>query len=164
MVGMYTVSFCPADDPALVRLMAAMSAELIALYGWEPTTVPAALGPDARYLLARSDGQTLGCCAVRPVCPVEDGEWELKRMFVDPAARGAGVASGLLEQAEQAVRRFGGDRMRLETGVEQPAAIRLYERSGYRRITNYPPYTQDPVVVCFRKSLTTRGQDPCTLN
>jgi GNAT superfamily N-acetyltransferase len=102
--------------------------------------------------------------SVESVESVEGGEWELKRMFVDPAARGAGVASGLLEQAERAVRRLGGNRMRLETGVEQPSAIRLYERSGYRRVANYPPYEQDPVVVCFRKSLTTRGQDPWELN
>jgi GNAT superfamily N-acetyltransferase len=153
MAVMLTVSSAPADDQELLRLINAMTAEVVSLYELEPAAHPAALGPDARYLLARLDGQGVGCCAVRPVQDGTEVTWELKRMFVTPAARGAGVAWGLLERAEEVVRGLGGERMRLETGVRQPVAIRLYERAGYRATANYPPYEEDPVARCYAKSL-----------
>ena len=37
--------------------------------------------------------------------------------------------------------------------VDQPAAIRLYERLGFRRITPFGPYTDDPLSRCYEKSL-----------
>ncbi|MEV6641747.1 hypothetical protein [Amycolatopsis sp. NPDC051371] len=46
-------------------------------------------------------------------------------------------------------------RLRLETGVRQPAAMRLYERAGYRRVPNFPPYEDDPESVCYEKLLAT---------
>ena len=41
----------------------------------------------------------------------------------------------------------------LETGVRQPAAIRLYEREGYRRIPAYPPYAAMADSVCYALAL-----------
>jgi hypothetical protein len=42
---------------------------------------------------------------------------------------------------------------RLETGVRQPGAIHLYETSGYQRIERYGRYANDPLSLCFEKSL-----------
>ncbi|WP_260479017.1 GNAT family N-acetyltransferase [Kibdelosporangium aridum] len=77
-------------------------------------------------------------------------DFELKRMYVTPEARGTGVASLLLEAAATVVRDAGGRRILLETGTRQPEAIRLYEKSGYTRIPSY----HDPLSVCFAKDLT----------
>lgn len=43
--------------------------------------------------------------------------------------------------------------LRLETGIHQQAAIRLYERLGFRRIPPFGPYTEDPLSRCYEKSL-----------
>src|SRR5262249_34346879 len=40
----------------------------------------------------------------------------------------------------ETARRAGFSRVRLETGVRQPEAIRLYEAAGYGRIDNYGKY------------------------
>ncbi|MCD8175986.1 MAG: GNAT family N-acetyltransferase [Tannerellaceae bacterium] len=41
----------------------------------------------------------------------------------------------------------------LETGINQPEAIRLYEKNGYIRIANYGPYINQPDSVCMKKIL-----------
>ncbi|MFJ3249385.1 GNAT family N-acetyltransferase [Streptomyces sp. NBC_01788] len=151
---MLIVSSCMADDPALRSLVDAMTAELIPVYELPPDVQPAPLASVARYLLARKDDQAVGCCAVQPIGAEI---WELKRMFVSPAARGTGVADLLLAEAEQLASGLGGRLVRLETGVRQPAAMRLYERTGYRRIANYSPHDEDPLSVCYEKALPARS-------
>ena len=58
----------------------------------------------------------------------------LYSIAVGDAARGQGLGAVLLAAAEQEARRRGRRRMRLEVSQRNPGAIRLYERSGYRRI------------------------------
>ena len=41
----------------------------------------------------------------------------------------------------------------LETGDEQPDAIRFYEREGFTRIPNFGYYVDSPYSVCFEKTL-----------
>ena len=41
--------------------------------------------------------------------------------------------------------------LRLETGIHQQAAIRLYEGAGFHRIPPFGPYTDDPVSLCYDK-------------
>jgi putative acetyltransferase len=41
--------------------------------------------------------------------------------------------------------------LRLETGIHQDAAIRLYEREGFRRTPPFGPYRDDPVSRCYEK-------------
>jgi putative acetyltransferase len=146
----FSISRCPANAPALLALVDAMTAELVPLYGLPPDAKPAPLDSSAHGLLALQAGESVGCCAIQSAGP---GRWELKRMYVDPTARGTAAAGLLMAAAEQLAGELGGTAIRLETGVRQPAAIRLYERSGYRRIPNYPPYQDDPISVCFEKTL-----------
>jgi ribosomal protein S18 acetylase RimI-like enzyme len=39
------------------------------------------------------------------------------------------------------------------SGVNQPEAIALYEKAGYRRIENYGPYANNEESICMGKSL-----------
>ena len=87
-------------------------------------------------------------------------------MYVRPSARwsggatgrGMGVARKLLECVEDEARRLGLEMLVLETGVRQRAAVRLYEREGWRRRDVYAEYVgagveDGGVSVCFEKGL-----------
>ncbi|WP_329046333.1 GNAT family N-acetyltransferase [Amycolatopsis sp. NBC_01488] len=147
---MATVAECPADDGFLLALMTAMTAELVVVHDFPPDARPRPLAPASRYLLARDGPRAIGCCAVEPVSP---GVYELKRMFVAPDVRGTGVSSALVAESERIARSGGGTRLRLETGTRRPAAMRRYERAGYRRVPNFPPHENDPESVCYEKEL-----------
>lgn len=81
------------------------------------------------------------------------GVAEVKRMFVDPSARGQGVAGQILATLEAIARQAGYRAVQLETGLRQPEAIRLYEKAGYHPIPNYGQYANEPLSVCFEKYL-----------
>jgi putative acetyltransferase len=151
-------SIAPTDPtgPEATTLIARLSAELAALYP-EDTSAgagnfnPADLaGPGSTFLIAWLDGQPVGCGALRPM---EPGVAEVKRMYVDPAARGRGLSRRLLAELERAAAGMGYTTVRLETGLRQLAAVRLYDSAGYRRIANYGCYSENPQSVCFEKTL-----------
>lgn len=58
-------------------------------------------------------------------------------------ARGRGVGSALIAAAEAAAGQRRCRALRLEVRADNPAAIRLYERLGFRRIGRYPAYYED---------------------
>ncbi|GAB2460709.1 N-acetyltransferase [Hymenobacter qilianensis] len=78
---------------------------------------------------------------------------EIKRMYMQPALRGQGVAASVLTELEQWARELHYRGCVLETGMKQPEAIRLYERSGYQRIPNYGQYVGGENSVCMQKGL-----------
>jgi putative acetyltransferase len=79
---------------------------------------------------------------------------ELKRMFVDPSARGRGVAGSLLTRIEADAAARGICEIVLETGDLHAAAQSLYTRRGYREIPQFGQYIGEPHSVCFAKPLT----------
>ena len=82
-----------------------------------------------------------------------DGDAELKRMYVVPAARGRGHARTVLAELERSAREAGRRRMILETGTEQPEAIGLYRGCGYYPIGRFGAYSDDHRSRCFGKLL-----------
>ena len=107
--------------------------------------------PAVTFWVARIDGNIVGCCAL-----VEsgDGAAEIKRMFVDPAARGQSVARKLMETVEATAIEKRLDAVRLETGIYQPEAIGLYRRFGYVEIPAFGNYRTDPLSLFMEKRLT----------
>ncbi len=83
----------------------------------------------------------------------EDGDAELKRMFVVKQARGHGLARRMLAELEADARAAGRLRMVLETGTEQPEAIALYTSSGYEPCTKFGYYRFHDDSRCFAKRL-----------
>ena len=67
----------------------------------------------------------------------------LYSIAVAPEARGRGLGEALVAAVERAARRRGCARMRLEVRMDNPAAQRLYERLGYRRIGVRHGYYED---------------------
>jgi putative acetyltransferase len=102
------------------------------------------------FLIARLDAEPVGCGALRQLEPATG---EIKRMYVAPSARGAGVGRRLLEELEWHARRLGLRRLVLETGERQPEALRLYERAGFFRIDCFGEYLATPASVCMAKIL-----------
>jgi GNAT superfamily N-acetyltransferase len=89
--------------------------------------------PHGLLLIASRGDQPLGCVALL-LRPEADGTvrlGEIKRMYVDPAARGLGVGSALLTDLEQRARERGLTTLRLDTHTDLVEARRLYARFGY---------------------------------
>lgn len=78
---------------------------------------------------------------------------EIKRMYVLETQRGKGLATQILKNLESWAKELGYERCVLETGIRQPEAIALYEKNGYKRISNYAPYIGIENSVCFEKLL-----------
>src|SRR4030095_12301744 len=117
--------------------------------------------PGVTFYVARLgvDGPPVGIAALvagRPASPppakVPDAapaRGELKRMFVDPSARGRGVAGALLARVEADAAPRGIREVVLETGDLHHAAQALYTRHGYREIPQFGQYVGEPHSVCF---------------
>jgi len=83
----------------------------------------------------------------------EDGDAELKRMYVIEQARGLGLARRMLAALEENARTSGRTRMVLETGTKQPEAIALYTSSGYEPCAKFGYYRFHDDSRCFAKAL-----------
>ena len=138
-----------ADDPADVEAARALFAEYAASLGVELdfqgfdeelAALPAGyLPPTGVLLLADTAEGTVGCVAVRAL----DGDTcELKRLYVRPAGRGAGLGRTLTEAAIAGARRLRYRSMRLDTLPTMHTAYALYGELGFREIE---PYRFNPV-------------------
>lgn len=101
-------------------------------------------------VVAYLDAAPVGCGAFKPF---EAAAVEIKRMYVQPAHRGRGVAGAVLAELEGWARELGYTGCVLETGLKQPEAIRLYQKSGYQRIPNYGQYIGIDNSVCMQKAV-----------
>ena len=100
--------------------------------------------PNIRFFLARLGGVTVGCGGVA----LFDDFAEVKRMYVRETVRGRGVADAVLARLEDEARAAGLDVVRLETGTRQFAAMRFYERAGFRRCAAFGDYaTMQPASI-----------------
>lgn len=109
----------------------------------------AAVGDGAAvFVVASSDGLPVGCGGVQHLSATTG---EIKRMWVHPAWRGAGLGTRLLRHLEAEAVELGYQIVRLDSNGTLTEAIALYERAGYCRIARYNdnPYAQ----VWLEKSL-----------
>ena len=144
-----------SEDPhgeTAARLIGEMCAELARRYHRPPSvfTMDEAAHPRAGFVVARLDGEPVGCGALR--C-IDERTVEVKRMYVAPAGRRRGIARRILAELERLAAGHGYQRIILETGTRQPEALALYEASEYRQTENYGRYADNPEAVCFEKWL-----------
>jgi putative acetyltransferase len=102
------------------------------------------------FLIARVDQQPVACGAVRRI---DEQTGEMKRMYVLPKYRRAGVGGAMVVRLEEAARGLGVGRLVLETGVRQPDAIALYKRHGFTEVPLFGEYVNSPLSVCMAKEL-----------
>jgi putative acetyltransferase len=139
-------------SPDARALIDASQAALEAVYAADEifTLDPEELAaPNAQFLVARVDGKAVGCIAL--VDMLRYGE--LKRLFVDAAARGLGLGQRLVAEAEAAARDVGLKVLRLETGPELVPAVKLYRSLGYRERGPFGDYADLPCSLFMEKRL-----------
>ncbi len=79
---------------------------------------------------------------------------EIKRVFVKKSHRGKGISRLIMEHLENYLVEKGIQIARLETGIYQPEALALYQRSGYRKRSSFGDYPKhDPLSVFMEKQL-----------
>jgi putative acetyltransferase len=138
------------DHPDSEQLRSAQQAEIAIRYGTpdsEPGPKPSAADITVFYVAYEGE-EPVGCGGLRQL---DERHGEIKRMYVVPHRRGAGVSTAILAHLEAEARRRGWERLVLETGDEQPDAVRFYEREGYTRIPNFGYYADSQLSLCYEK-------------
>jgi putative acetyltransferase len=130
-----------ALDPELAALIAAQQRESRALF---------APHGDAEYLVAVMAERVVAYSAWQPI---DDDVAEVRQMYVRPAFRNRGIARQMIVAIEEEALAADRPVIRLETGRYLPAAIALYQSSGYHQIAAYGEYEANPYSVCFEKRL-----------
>ncbi|MGW4033397.1 GNAT family N-acetyltransferase [Streptomyces sp. NPDC004838] len=158
----------PFDHPDAVKLNDEVMQEYVVRYGpsengeedGDATPVDASMfaPPYGLYLIAYDDDRPVASGGWRTQSRndegYEDGDAELKRMYVRPEARGLGLARRILAVLEDDARAAGRTRMVLATGDQQPEAIALYLSSGYTLSpTNFGYYRDHDGSRCYVKPL-----------
>lgn len=132
-----------ADHPMAREATRRYVAELDARFpdGFDPGG-PDAPEPGATYVVATSDGQPVAYGGIRPV--LDDRTAEIKRMWVHPDWRGAGLGARMLRHLETLAAARGYRRVVLDTNGSLHEAIAMYERAGYERVERYNdnPYAE----------------------
>ena len=95
--------------------------------------------PSGALLVVRNANRVTGCVGLRRL---EKDICEMKRLYVQPRARGGGLGRRLAEAAIIEARRKSYCFMRLDTVPSMKEAITLYESLGFVRIA---PYRRNPI-------------------
>ena len=90
--------------------------------------------PRHAYFVVERHGRVLGGAGVAPLAGGDAGVCELRKMYFLPEASGSGAGAAMMARCLQAARDAGFRQCYLETLTGMDAAMRLYERSGFRRI------------------------------
>ena len=129
-----------APDPAVVGAVAALEAEVFGVDAWSAAQVAEELGGTGRRTwVLEEDVALVGYAVTWRSGDVVD----LQRIAVHPGHRHQGLARALLAEAVAAGRADGADRMLLEVGAGNAAALGLYAAAGFVEIDRRPRYYRD---------------------
>ena len=141
------------DTPDALTLIDELESHLASLYPAESRhgySVEKLLREQVAFFVVREDGIAAGCGGVQ-LFGREYGE--LKRMYVRPEFRGRGLGKLMLNHLADYARQQGVGLLRLETGIYQKEAIGLYEGFGFKRISPFGEYKEDPLSIFYEKRI-----------
>ncbi|MFF8277891.1 GNAT family N-acetyltransferase [Streptomyces lateritius] len=158
-----TVRPAALADPRISPLLAAYHLSTEAEKG-TPAGSPAALPPAYRAevltpetaladdtVLLAVDGAETAAGMVVLSAPRAHGAPEIKRLWVDPAARGRGAAAALMDEALRRAEATGARSVRLSVWLWREHALALYRRLGFRPVH---PWDDRPGLLCMEKVLS----------
>jgi putative acetyltransferase len=135
------IAFLQASDDYAASLYPAESNHML--------DVETLLRPQMNFFGVRVDGEVKGCGGFW----THDDCIEIKRVWIDPSARGLGLSRKLMTVLENEARALGFKIARLETGISQPEALGLYRALGYVERSPFGNYKLDPLSVFMEKAL-----------
>ena len=141
------------DTADAVALIEELEAHLDPLYPSESRhgySVEKLIAQQVAFFVLRDNGTPAGCGGIQLF---GTGYGELKRMYVRPQFRGLGYGRLLLEHLADYARVNGIGLLRLETGIHQAPAIRLYEGMGFQQIGPFGEYKDDPLSRFYEKRI-----------
>ena len=149
----FTLDRVRYDSDEAKGLITELQAEYVVRYGG-PDATPVDPdefdSPTGAFFVGYVDGEPVGCAGLRKR---SDADIEVKRMFIRQPFRGRGWSRTLLSLLEDEARALGFEQIILETGLQQPEAMGLYESSGYRLIPGFGHYRDSPLNRCYAKVL-----------
>ena len=101
-------------------------------------------------IVAYENDMPVGCGAIKEYT---SDIMEVKRMYVNEDKRSKGIASTVLNELEYWTLELSYKKCLLETGKNQPEAIGLYKKNGYKIVANCGQYEKVENSVCFEKIL-----------
>ena len=140
------------EDIRFLKLIKMLDEELCKIYGDVQKAYEKHNQVDKieHVAMALCDGKAIGCGGYKKY---DDISAEIKRVYVLPEHRGSGSAEKIMNELHEKAKASGYKRCVLETGPEQKAAIKLYERLGYVKTENYEPYIGMAASICYEKQL-----------
>jgi ribosomal protein S18 acetylase RimI-like enzyme len=98
--------------------------------------------PTLTYLIAEMDGEAAGFAMIgqprSASCSSFEAPIELFRFYVDKKWHGKGIALPMMRECENVARSLGGKTICLSVWLENPRAIRFYEKIGFRKEGTQP--------------------------
>ena len=140
-----------SDVAELLRHGEAFSASLYPPESSHHLPLDALRRPEARFFVARD---TEGTALATGALVLHDDWAEIKRMWVEEAARGRGIARRVLNVLIAEAASAGVATLRLETGATSRAALALYEKTGFKRRGPFAGYRPDPLSVFMERPVT----------
>ena len=137
------IRLVPEATDEIRTLIGELNAELETLYTPEQRhglALEAIFQPHIRFFVAWRSGEPAGCGGVA----FFDGFAEVKRLYVREALRGQGIADAIMAHLAVETVASGRTLLRLETGSHSLAAIRFYDRLGFRYCDAFAPYAAMP--------------------
>jgi len=141
------------DSADAIALITELEAHLDPLYPAKSRhgySVEKLIAQAVAFFVLRDNGTPAGCGGIQ-LFGTDYGE--LKRMYVRAQFRGLGYGRLLLNHLADHARANGVGLLRLETGIHQAPAIRLYERAGFRRILPFGDYKEDSLSLFYEKRI-----------
>lgn len=150
-----TVQIRVADPrtPFIRDMISALDAYQASLYPPESNhlePVEKLVTPDYYFIAAWQDHEVLGMASFRRI---KKAYVEIKRLYVPHQYRGMGLAIRLMDALEKKAVQEGYPEARLETGIHQNEALKLYEKLGYEQTGPFGLYQADPLSVFMCKKL-----------
>ncbi|MBO9399792.1 GNAT family N-acetyltransferase [Shimia sp. R9_3] len=149
------IAVVPGDprDPQATALLQASHALMQSLFAAEDNhflSIDELCVPEISFFVAKEGDTTLGCVAL-----ANKGAYgEIKSMFVDPEARGKGIAHKLMAQLDTAARDQGLAELKLETGDKLSEAHSLYHTHGFEDCGPFGDYEANSSSIFMTKTLT----------